>query len=356
MKLVVACNDVATENAEQLGKVKVGVLGCGYWGPKLVRNFHELPEAEITMACDLREDRLNYIRSLYPGTVTTSNFNDLLHSDLDAIVIATPVNTHYRFAKAMLEAGKHVLIEKPMTFSSNHAKELVDLAHLHGLILLVGHTFEYNSAVEAIKRIIESGELGQIYYIDATRVNLGLFRPDINVIWDLASHDLSILRYILSQEPIFISARGKTYVQQSKNIHDVAYLSLWFPNNILATLKVSWLEPVKSRRFTVVGRYKMLVYDELAEDKVVIYDKGVDLHPFSDNELESRVSHCHEQKTIYPIDWVEPLRAEAQHFIDCIRGRTAPRSNGEVGLQIVKMLEAAQQSLLNNGTQIRLEL
>jgi len=345
----VIANILATQDAKKLAKVKVGVLGCGYWGPKLVRNFNQLDEAEITMACDLRADRLQYIRNLYPGTVTTSNFKDLLHSNLDAIVIATPVNTHYPLAKAALEAGKHVLIEKPMTYSSKQAKELVDLAHLHGLILMVGHTFEYNAAVEEIKCIIESGELGQIHYIDAIRVNLGLLRPDINVIWDLACHDLSILCYILGQEPISISASGQTYVQQSKELHEVAYLTLCFPNDVLATLRVSWLEPVKISRLTVVGKRKMLVYDEIAENKLVVYDKQVELNNFPDTELEFSVSYSHGEKTIYPIEWVEPLRVETQHFIDCIRRRIVPKSNGEVGWKIVKMLETAQQSLMNNG-------
>lgn len=351
----VIANNLATEDAKKLAKVKIGVVGCGYWGPKLVRNFNQLDEAEITMACDLRADRLQYIRSLYPGTVTTSNFNDLLHSDLDAIAIATPVNTHYPLAKAALEAGKHVLLEKPMTYSSKQARELVDLAHLHRLILMVGHTFEYNSAVEEIKCIIESGELGEIHYIDAIRVNLGLLRPDINVIWDLASHDLSILCYILGQDPISISARGQTYVQQSKELHEVAYLTLCFPNDVLASLRVSWLEPVKIRRLTVVGKRKMLVYDETDENKLVVYDKQVELS-MSDTELEFSVSYRHGEKRIYPIECVEPLRVETQHFIDCIRGGLAPKSNGEVGFKIVKMLETAQQSSLNNSVPMRLEL
>lgn len=332
--------------------LKVGVIGCGYWGPKLARNFHELPESELAWASDLRQERLDHLKGLYPQVRTTEDYRDLLASDVEAIVIATPVSTHHRLALEALRAGKHVLIEKPIAASVQEAEEIVAGGEQQERVVMVGHTFEYNPAVEAMKAIVASGELGEIYYVNGTRVNLGLFQPDINVVWDLAPHDISILLFVLGLDPETVSARGGVYVQRRRGVHDVAYLTLYFPNGVLADVRVSWLDPCKIRRYTVVGSEKMLVYDDIEpENKILIYDKGVDAPPYSDTEEEFHLSYRYGEVAPYPVKWMEPLRMECQHFVDCIQEGKEPRSSGRVGLKVVKVLEAAQRSLLNGGVQ-----
>jgi predicted dehydrogenase len=332
--------------------LKVGVVGCGYWGPKLARNFHELPDTELEWVCDFAQDRLDHLTSLYPTVKATRDYRELLDSDVDAITIATPVSTHYRLTLEALRAGKHVLVEKPMAASVEEAEEVVAEAEQRRLTLMVGHTFEYNPAVEAVREIIASGELGEIYYVNGTRVNLGLFQSDINVVWDLAPHDISMLLFILGLDPEAVSARGAVYVQRQKGIHDVAYVTLYFPNGVLADVRVSWLDPCKIRHYTVVGSEKMLVYDDIAtEEKILIYDKGVEVPPYSDTEEEFHLSYRYGDVVPYPVSWVEPLRVECQHFCDCIRAEQQPRSSGRVGLKVVKVLEATQRSLMNGGTQ-----
>jgi predicted dehydrogenase len=328
--------------------VRIGVIGAGYWGPKLIRNFHEISNASVTLVSDLREDRLEHIRKLYPGIQTTTRAADVFAAPIDAVVIATPVATHWELARAALLEGKHVLVEKPMTASSEQAMDLIALAKAHQRILMVGHTFEYNPAVMALKDIIASGQLGQIYYINATRVNLGIFQRDINVVWDLAPHDISILLYILGTFPHSVSARGEAYVQPG--IHDVAYVSVYFPDKIMADIRVSWLDPCKIRRITVVGSQRMVVYDDLEPlEKIKIYDKGVDRPPYTDTFEEFRLSYRYGDITSPPIPLTEPLRLECEHFIECVRTGAEPRSNGWSGLRVVKILEYAQRSLLNSG-------
>lgn len=328
--------------------VKVGVLGAGYWGPKLIRNFQEIPDAEMAMVCDLQEDRLAHIGELYPAIRLTKDYRELLASDVEAVAIATPIPTHYQLAKEALLAGKHVLVEKPLTSNSEQAEELVELAAETGLTLMVGHTFEYNPAVEYLRRLVSSGELGRIYYINATRVNLGIFQPDINVVWDLAPHDVSILMFVLGAVPVNVSARGGAYVQ--RRIHDVAYLTLHFPDEILADVRVSWLDPCKIRRITVVGSRKMVVYDDVEPtEKIKIYDKGVDVPPYSDTFEEFHLSYRYGDITTPAIPNVEPLRVECEHFLHCVRTGEKPRSDGQNGLEVVRILEAATRSLLNGG-------
>jgi predicted dehydrogenase len=329
--------------------IKVGVIGCGYWGPKLARNFYEIPGAELSWTSDLSQDRLGHMKELYPKVHTTQDYRDVLQSDVDAVCIATPVSTHYRLVLEALRAGKHVLVEKPVAASVQEAEEIVAEGERLNRVVMVGHTFEYNPAVEAVKEIISNGELGEIYYINGTRVNLGLFQPDINVVWDLAPHDISILLYILGLVPEKVSARGGMYVQRKKGIHDVAYLSIYFPNGVLADIRVSWLDPCKIRRYTVVGSEKMLVYDDIAEEKILIYDKGVDVPAYSDTVEEFHLSYRYGDVLPYPVEWNEPLRVECQHFLQCIREGTEPRSSGKVGLRVDRVLEAAQRSLLNGG-------
>jgi len=328
--------------------IKVGVVGCGYWGPKLIRNFHEIPGADLRMVCDLRRDRLDHVQSLYPGVQGTDNYEELLESDVEAIAIATPVATHFEMARQALLHDKHILVEKPLATSSNEAQRLIDLARAAHKVLMVGHTFEYNPAVEYLKKFIAEGELGRVYYINMTRVNLGIFQQDINVVWDLAPHDISILLYILGVEPTSVSARGHAYVQP--NIHDVAYLTLHFPNDVMADIRVSWLDPCKIRRVTVVGSQKMVVYDDTEPtEKIKVYDKGVVVPAYSDTLEQFHLSYRYGNITSPTISLAEPLKLECIHFLDCIRYDKVPRSSGEVGLKVVRILEKAQASLLNGG-------
>jgi predicted dehydrogenase len=335
--------------------LRIGVIGCGYWGPKLVRNFRELPGIALTTVSDLREERMLELKLLYPELAITRDSDLMIDGNVDAVVIATPVHTHYALAKRALLAGKHVFIEKPITANSDQAYELQDLSTKLNLTLMVGHTFVYNPAVEAVKEIICSGELGEIYYLSATRVNLGLFQPDINVMWDLAPHDISMLRYILGADPLAVSAHGAVYVNKTHSLHEVVYMTLVYENGMLVNLHLSWLDPVKQRRLTIVGSKKMLVYDDIADDKVVIYNKGVEVPPYSVTEAEFHASYRHGDEVVYPLNWREPLRVECEHFIESIQTGCQPRSNGEDGLRVIKVLESAQRSLLNSGVQLKIE-
>lgn len=331
--------------------LKVGVIGLGYWGPKLARNFFELPDAQLAWVSDLDQSRLNHITGLYPGVHATLDYRELLASDVDAVCIATPVRTHHPLTMEALQAGKHVLVEKPLAACTGQAMEVVSEGILRDRLVMVGHTFVYNPAVIAMKEIIASGQLGDIYYVSATRVNLGLFRSDINVIWDLAPHDISLLTDVLGMQPEAASARGGVYVQPQRGLHDVAYVTLYFPNGVLADVRVSWLDPCKIRRCTVVGSKQMLVYDDVEPtNKIMIYNKGVEPPPHSDTEAEFHLSYRTGDGIPVALQWAEPLGVECQHFLDCIQRDLEPRSSGTAGLAVVRILEAAQASLLNGGT------
>ena len=333
-----------------MNPVKVGVIGAGYWGPNLIRNFHELPDAKMQMVCDLREDRLEHIRKLYSNVNTCTNYHEMLESDIEAVVIATSVSSHHRIALDCLRAGKHVLIEKPLACSTAEAVEIIAAGEEQKKVVMIGHTFVYNPAVTALKEIIASGEIGEIYYVSSTRGNLGLYQPDINVMWDLAPHDISILIYALGIEPKYASARGGSYVK--KGVHDMANLTLYFENGVIADLRVSWLDPCKIRCITIVGSKKMIVYDDIEPvDKLKIYDKGVDIQPYNDTYEEFHLAYRYGEVSSYPLKWEEPLRLECQSYIEAIRTGKPPRSNGHQGLQIVQVLEAAQKSLFNGGIQ-----
>ena len=332
-----------------MSKIRVGVIGCGYWGPKLARNFHESPEMELAYVSDFRDDRLAHMQQLYPAVRVTRDYHALLASDVDAIAIATPVWTHYRLAIDALRAGKHILVEKPLAASVVEATEIAETADRLGLAAMVGHTFQYNPAVNAVRDLINRGELGQVYYINATRVNLGLLQPDINVIWDLAPHDISILLHVLNLEPRQVSANGGVYVQKDRGLHEAAYMTLQFPGGILANIHISWLDPVKIRRITIVGSRKMLVYDDIAENKVILYDKGVDLPPYSDTLEEFHLSYRHGPETVVPFEWQEPLRVECEAFANWIRTGQRACSDAWIGVKVVRVLEVAQKSLLNGG-------
>jgi predicted dehydrogenase len=329
-------------------KIRIGVVGCGYWGPNLIRNFVEITSSEVVIVSDLRDERLSYIKAIYPQTITTNNYQELLHQDLDAIIIATPPVTHYSLAKEFLEQGYHVFVEKPITLNSLHANELIQISKKNDLILMVGHTFEYNEAVHTLKNLIDSGELGQIYYVDAARLNLGLYQNDSNVLWDLAPHDISILLYLLGCTPVSVSAHGAPCV--SEGIHDIAYMNLCFPNHILGHIHVSWLDPCKVRRITVVGSKKMVVYNDIESlEKIRIYDKGVEKPPYTNTFGDFQFSYHYGDVIIPNIHFTEPLKKECQHFLDCITNHTQPVSNGQSGLNVVKIIEAAQKSLCENG-------
>ena len=284
----------------------------------------------------------------YPGTRATTDFNELLASDVEAVVIATPIRTHYALAQAALLAGKHGLGETPLTASSVEAEELTGIAEERGLTLMVGHTFEYNEAIRRLRRIVASGELGDLYYIDAARLNLGLFQPDINVLWDLAPHDLSILLYVLGLDPLEVSARGSSSVRPG--IHDVAYLELRFPGNLLAHMHFSWLDPCKVRRITIVGSKKMVVCNDLSEtEKIRIYDKGVEC-PFETDQFEEfHLQYRYGGVSIPHVPVTEPLRVQCEHFLSCIRTGERPQSDGRVGAKVVRILEQADRSLHNGG-------
>lgn len=329
-------------------KIKVGVVGCGYWGPNLIRNFIELPSSDLIFVADLIEGRLSHIKNLYPRIAITKDYSDLLTDGVEAVVVATPPSTHFIVAKDCLEHGLHVMVEKPMTLNSSQAETLIELAQKQDLILMVGHTFVYNSAVLALKQLIDSGELGKIYYVDAARLNLGLFSRDLNVLWDLAPHDIAILLYVLGQKPISVTAQGMSCVL--KGIHDVVYVNLIFPANVTAHIHLSWLDPCKVRRITVVGSQKMAVFNDLDPlGKIRIYDKGVDAPAYTDTYSDWQCNYRYGDILIPNIRVVEPLRQECEHFLDCIAGHNEPRSSGRDGLEVVKVLEAAQRSLIENG-------
>jgi predicted dehydrogenase len=329
--------------------LNVGVIGAGYWGPKLARNFHELPGSALAWVCDYRPERRAHLQALYPRARATADYREVLASDVDAVAIATPVRTHHALALEALAAGKHVLVEKPLATSLAEAVEIAETAERLGLCAMVGHTFQHHPAVAAVRELVAGGALGDIYYVNATRANLGLFQHDINVIWDLAPHDLSILAHVLGSQPFEISARGAVYVQRHAAIHDVAYLTLRFPGDVLANLHVSWLDPVKTRRLTIVGSRKMLVYDDIADDKVILYDKGVDVPPYSDTLEEFKLSYRHGPATVVDYAWREPLAVECESLLTWIRGGERSVSDAWAGVQVVRALEAAQRSLDNGG-------
>lgn len=330
-------------------KVKVGAIGCGYWGPNLIRNFIELSETDLVAVADLDRMRLEHMRGRYPQiSYVTEDYHDFFEMDLDAVVISTPPPTHFAIARDCLRQGLHVLVEKPLTVSSDEARQLIELAEENGRILMVGHTFEYNPAVHALKEMITSGELGDIHYIDAVRVSLGLFHPTLNVIWDLAPHDISILIHLLGAAPSSVSTKGVACVQNA--VEDVAYMTMMFPNDTLAHIRVSWLDPCKTRRITVVGSKKMVVYDDVeSHEKLKVYDKRVNAIRRTDTFGEFQFSY-HYGSIVSPyIRFEEPLRLECLHFVECIHEGKRPLTDGSNGLRVVEIIEAAQRSLKNDG-------
>jgi predicted dehydrogenase len=331
-----------------MSTTRVGVIGYGYWGPNLARNFNEISTSELIVIADQKEEQLNRARAKYPDIALTKDYKDLFNMDLDAVIVSTPPKTHHPIAKDCLAHNLHVLVEKPMTLNSRDAEDIIEMANAKSLILMVGHIFQYNSAVVEMKKYIDSKELGDLYYIDTARLNLGLFQRDLNVLWDLAPHDISILLYLLDQTPVSVSAHGMTCV--TKGVIDVAYLNIFFPNDLQTSIHVSWLDPCKVRRVTVVGSKKMAVYNDLGIDgKIKIYDKGVDAPDYTDSFGEFQYAYRSGDINIPSFRFVEPLREECQHFIDCIANKNEPRSSGLNGLHTIKILEAAERSLSNGS-------
>lgn len=340
--------------------VNMGIIGCGYWGPNLIRNMLQLRDVNLKIVSDLSEERLEYVASHYPTIKMTKSYKELLSdSSIEVVVIATPASTHYPITKECLLAEKHVLVEKPLSLNVDNAKELIDIARKVKRILMVSHTFEYNAAVRKVKDCIKKGELGEIYYIYSQRLNLGRVRKDINAMWNLAPHDISIILFWLEEEPVTVTARGRSYLQE--DIEDVVFLNLDFKNGKSAHIHTSWLDPGKIRKMTVVGSKKMIIYDDVSSDrKIHIYDKGIDkksmregigrYEDFGEFQLLQRAGNL----LIPKVDFVEPLRTECEHFVDCIVNNKKPLTDGENGLRVVKVLEAGQRSLENDGMPITL--
>ncbi len=329
-------------------RLKVGAIGYGYWGPNLIRNFVELPGSDLRAVADLDQGRLAYVRERYPTVHLTSSYEELFEAGLDAVVVATPPHTHYHIVRNCLEHGLHVLVEKPLTLNSKDGCDLIRVAEANNRVLMVGHTFEYNPAVAVLKQMIDSGELGEIQYIDAVRVSLGLFNSHLNVIWDLAPHDISILLHLLGEMPVSVAAQGTACVQEG--IEDVAYMTLRFSRNVLAHIRMSWLDPCKTRRITVVGSKKMVIYDDVEpQEKIKVYDKGVKAIRHTDTYGEFQFAYHYGDIVSPYIRFEEPLRVECAHFLECIREGKRPLTDGYNGLRVVEIVEAAQRSLKNGG-------
>jgi len=335
--------------------MKIAVIGCGYWGPNLVRNLVQSNRVQELICCDVDQKRLERMKNLYPSVEILSDYKELLRMpDLDAVAIATPVKTHHPLAKDFLLHGKHVFIEKPMTHSYEAGLELVKLAEENQKVLMVGHTFEYTAAVNKVKEIVGSGELGKILYISSIRVNLGLFQPDINVVWDLAPHDISTIIYVLGEAPVSVNSQGKAHFKAG--IEDVATTTLNFKDGVIAFIHSSWLDPNKIRRTTIVGTRRMLVYDDIEpQEKIKIYDKGVDVPPYYDTYAEFQFSYRYGDIHSPRIADYEPLKKECDHFITCVEKGMCPLSDGYSGLRVVSILEASSRSLKLSGKAVQVQ-
>ncbi len=335
--------------------LNIAVAGCGYWGPNLVRNFGSLPKCAVKAVCDSDKKRLGHMQSLYSSVKTSTQYDQLVNDpEIDAIAIATPVFLHYEMAKKSLKAGKHTFIEKPMASSVQECEELIELAEKQGLTLMIGHTFIYSAPVRKIKAIIDAGDLGDIMYISSRRLNLGLFQKDINVTWDLAPHEISIILYVLNEEPAHVNCQGKAHI--TKGIEDVTNLTVDFNNGGFATIQSSWLDPNKVRETTFVGSKRMLVYNDVEPmEKLKIYDKRVDAPPHYDTFGEFQYSYHYGDMYAPYLNQVEPLKVECQHFLDCIKSGAKPDSSGIEGLRVVQILEASSKSLSNGGGKVKVE-
>ena len=336
--------------------IRIGVIGYGYWGPNLVRNFYETAGAEVTCVSDLRVERLKQVVGRYPSVRVTESHRELIESpDVDVVAIATPVSTHFDLAMRALQAGKHVFVEKPLASTAEQVRRLMDAAQKANRILMVDHTFIYTGAVRKIRELVDDGSLGDIYYYDSTRVNLGLFQHDVNVLWDLAVHDLSIMDYVLPSSPVAVSATGHSHVPGGTE--NIAFLTLFFGGSQIAHIHVNWLAPVKVRRTLIGASKKMIVYDDLEQsEKVKVYDKGITLDRKEDPEkiYEVLVGYRTGDMLAPHLDMSEALRVEAAHLVRCIGENKQPASDGMAGLRVVQILEAATESMRNRGNPVEL--
>lgn len=333
----------------RISQLGVGIVGYGYWGPNLVRNFAACPGARLVSVCDLDTKRLEAIPRLYPYAKTSHQFKDLLEdAAVDAIVIATPVQSHYDLAMAALKAGKHVLVEKPLTTSSDQARRLIDEAHRRNLILMVDHTFLYTPAVRKISELMECGEIGDVYYYDSTRISLGLFQRDVSVIWDLAVHDISIIDHILDDAPVAVSATGVSHVPGSPE--DMAHITLFFDGPCVAHLNMNWLSPVKVRQTLIGGAKKMIVYDDMEPtEKIKVYDRGITVNGGAEKAEQLRIGYRAGDMWAPHLPAKEALQSEVEHFIDCACNGTTPLCDGVSGMRVIEVLEAASRSVAAQG-------
>ncbi len=333
--------------------IHIGVIGYGYWGPNIVRNFNSTEGSTVVSICDANPDRLKQAKMAYPNIKLTSEVSELIASpEIYAVAVVTPVFTHFDLAKKALQNGKHVFVEKPFTSSVTQAEELVTLADQKNLKIMVDHTFLFTGAVKKIKQVIDDGTLGNLYYFDSIRVNLGLFQHDVNVIWDLAPHDLSVMDYLIKEKPTALVATGAAHFNHG--LEDVAYLTIYFSNNLIAHFNVNWLSPVKVRTTLIGGQKKMLVWNDLEPDeKIKIYDKGIKVEN-GESVHDLLVSYRSGDMWAPKVEQIEALKLEAQHFIDCISNNKTPINDGLAGLRVVKMLETANQSVKKKGELIYL--
>ncbi|PMB01257.1 oxidoreductase [Fischerella thermalis CCMEE 5198] len=340
-----------------MGKnINIGVIGYGYWGPNLVRNFVETPGAQVKTVSDFKPELLAKVQARYPNIQVTTDCQDIFNDPkIDAVAIATPVSTHFDLALAALQAGKHLLVEKPMTVSSEQAMRLIEEADKRNLVLMVDHTFVYTGAVRKMRDLVVTNVIGDIYYYDSVRVNLGLFQHDVNVIWDLAVHDLSIMDYILPSQPYAVSATGMSHVPGEPE--NIAYLTLFFEGNLIAHIHVNWLAPVKVRRTLIGGSQRMIVYDDLEpSEKVKIYDKGITVNGNAESLYQMLIGYRAGDMWAPHLEVTEALRTEGLHFINCIQTGDRPMTDGQAGLRVVRILEAATESMKKQGQLVELNI
>ena len=342
-----ALRDAPQPNQRPADLIRVGVIGYGYWGPNIVRNLHSLENCEVMSVCDKSAAALRRASRLYPAVPMTTDFTEVLTSpQIDAVAIVTPVWTHFALAKAALQNGKHVFLEKPLTSTTEQAEELIELADKKRLTLMVDHTFLFSGPVLKIRELIDNGALGSLYYFDSTRVNLGLFQHDVNVVWDLAPHDLSIMDHVIKEKPEAVVATGGKHLN---GLADVGFITVYFPGNVIAHVNVNWLSPVKVRTTLIGGEQKMLVWNDLdADEKIKVYDRGVKITNREDVH-ELLVSYRSGDVWAPKVEQTEALKVELQYFTECVRTGRTPFNDGAAGLRIVKLLEAADQSLQKRG-------
>lgn len=335
--------------------MRIGVIGYGYWGPNMVRNFAELAEAEVTVVSDRRPERLDQAQRRYPGIRVTTDALDLIaDSAVDAVAIVTPVAFHFELASAALRAGKHVLVEKPIASTSDEASRLIDEAARRRLVLMVDHTFVYTGAVQKMRELVVGGELGDIHYYDSVRINLGLFQHDVDVLWDLAVHDLSIMDFVLTQQPVAVSATGLAHVPGRPR--NIAYMTMFFDSPLIAHVHASWLAPVKVRRTLLGGSRRMIVFDDLeASEKIKVYDRGISVDPSPENVYQMLVGYRTGDMWAPKLALTEALQVEAKHFVDCVARNARPQTDGESGLRVVRLLESASASMHQHGRPVDIQ-